>query len=79
MSMIRKLITLIAAFAALGAVSIANAQRGDPALMQARAQGIVGDRTTTEAVVRLDSGTLSTGSWVAVGRGNDTTGLLPRW
>ncbi len=36
---------------------------------------IVGDRTTTEAVVRLDSGTLSTGSWVAVGRGNGTTGL----
>jgi uncharacterized protein YdbL (DUF1318 family) len=46
MSMIRKLITLIAAFAALGAVSIAHAQRGDPALMQARAQGIVGEMYT---------------------------------
>jgi autotransporter-associated beta strand protein len=36
---------------------------------------VVGDRTTSEAVVRLDSGTISTGSWVAVGRGNGTTGL----
>jgi uncharacterized protein YdbL (DUF1318 family) len=43
MSMIRKFLTLIAAFAALGAVSMAHAQRGDPALMQAKAQGIVGE------------------------------------
>jgi uncharacterized protein YdbL (DUF1318 family) len=46
MSMIRKFLTLIAVFAALGAVSLAHAQRGDPALMQARAQGIVGEMYT---------------------------------
>lgn len=46
MSMIRKFLTLIAAFAALGAVSMAHAQRGDAALMQARAQGIVGEMYT---------------------------------
>ncbi len=46
MSMIRKFLILIAAFAALGVVSVAHAQRGDAALMQARAQGIVGEMYT---------------------------------
>ena len=35
----------------------------------------IGDNTTTAAAVVVDSGTVSAGSWVSIGRGNGTTGL----
>jgi uncharacterized protein YdbL (DUF1318 family) len=46
MNLIRKLATLAAAMVAAASLSVAHAQAGDPVIMQAKAQAVVGEMYT---------------------------------